>query len=299
VSGVSDRPRIIGLGLACLDYLFVTEAATAGGQARLVEYAVEGGGLVATALAAAARLGARAEIITWVGDDEEGRRVLEGLRAEGVDVSRAEVVKGERTAVSFIRVEAGTGERTIYHRRGIETVGARAGEGNLGCDVALVDGVWPEASLAFARRARERGIPVVGDFCPTGELQALASYTSALIVNRQCGEQIGGSWGARLARLAGLGPEFAAITAGEEGCYYLEGGEVRHQPAFKVEVVDTTGAGDVFHGAFAYALARGWAYARCVEFASAAAGLSCRALGGRRGIGGVKEIEGMLKCNHR
>ena len=295
MSRVPDGPRIIGLGLACLDYLFVTEAATAGGQARLVDYAVEGGGLVATALAAAARLGARAEIITRVGDDDEGRRVVEGLSAEGVDVSRAEVVKGERTAVSFIRVEAGTGERTIYHRRGIETVGARAGEGDLGCDVVLVDGVWPDASIAFARRARERGIPVVGDFCPTGNLQGLASYTSALIVNRQCGEQMGGSWGARLGRLAGLGPEFVAITAGEEGCYYLEGGEVRHQPASKVEVVDTTGAGDVFHGAFAYALARGWAYPRCVEFASAAAALSCRALGGRKAIAGVEEVEGLVR----
>lgn len=299
MSGESDRPRIIGLGLACLDYLFVTEAATAGGQARLVEYAVEGGGLVATALAAAARLGARAEIISWVGDDEEGRLVLEGLRREGVDVRRAEVVRGGRTAVSFIQVEAGTGERTIYHRRGIETVSARAGEGNLECDVALVDGVWRDASIAFARRAREGGIPVVGDFCPTGDLQALAGHTSALIVNRQCGEQIGGSWGARLGRLAELGPEFAAITAGEEGCYYLDGGEVTHQPAFKVEVADTTGAGDVFHGAFAYALARGWAYPRCVEFASAAAGLSCRALGGRKAIAGVEEVEGLVRGEKR
>jgi sulfofructose kinase len=295
VSRVPDRPRIIGLGLACLDYLFVTEAATAGGQARLVDYAVEGGGLVATALVAAARLGARAEIITRVGDDDEGGRVLAGLRAERVDVSRAEVVKGERTAVSFIRVEAGTGERTIYHRRGIETVSARAGEGDLGCDVALVDGVWPDASLAFALRARERGIPVVGDFCPTGNLKALARYTSALIVNGQCDQQMGGSWEARLGRLAGLGPEFVAITAGEEGCYYLEGGEVRHQPAFKVEVVDTTGAGDVFHGAFAYALARNRLYPRCVAFASAAAALSCRALGGRRGIAGMEEVQGLVR----
>ncbi|MFB3883339.1 MAG: PfkB family carbohydrate kinase [Armatimonadota bacterium] len=293
-----DSPTIAGLGIACLDYLFVTEEATPGGYARLVDHSVEGGGLVATALVAAARLGAAAEIVTWVGDDEEGRLVLDGLRKDGVDVSRAEVVTGGRTAISFIQVEAGTGERTIYHRRGIENVTAQP-SADLACDVALIDGVWPEASLAFARSARERKVPVVGDFCPTGRLEALASYTTALIVNRQCGEAMGASWQKRLGRLAALGPEFVAITAGEQGCYYLDGGEVRHQQPFNVEVADTTGAGDVFHGAFAYALARRWGYPTCTEFASAAAALSCRALGGRRGIPALEEVQRMVGGDKR
>ena len=287
------KAHIAGLGIACLDYLFVAPRAESGGQGPLRDYAVEGGGLVGTALVAAARLGARAEVWTWVGDDEEGELVIEGLRAEGVDTSGLEVVAGERTPVSFIQVEEGSGERTIYHRRGVEVRGDRArlvGR-ELSCDVLLVDAVWPEASQSAAEMARGRGIPVVGDFCPGEGLRGLAAMVDALIVPRGCAERLapGGSWEERLRIVAELGPSFAAITAGEEGCYYLEGGEVGHQAAFEVEVVDTTGAGDVFHGAFAYGLAQGWPSAKCVEFASAVAALSCRVLGGRRGIPTVGE----------
>lgn len=282
------KAHIAGVGIACLDYLFVVPRAEPGGQGPLRDYAVEGGGLVGTALVAAARLGARAEVWTWVGDDEQGELVIEGLRGEGVDTSGVEVVSGERTPVSFIQVEEGSGERTIYHRRGVEVEGdrARLAGRELSCDVLLVDAVWPEASGAAAAMARATGIPVVGDFCPGEGLRELAAMVDALIVPRGCVERLApeGSWEERLRLLAELGPSFAAITAGEEGCYYLERGEVARQPAFGVEVVDTTGAGDVFHGAFACGLAQGWPGARCVEFASAVAALSCRALGGRRGI---------------
>ena len=282
------KARIAGVGIACLDYLFVVPRADSGGQGPLRDYAVEGGGLVATALVAAARLGARAEVWTWVGDDEEGRAVIEGLRSEGVETSGVEVVAGERTPVSFVQVEEGSGERTIYHRRGVDVRGERArlAGRELSCDVLLVDAVWPEASRSAAAMARAAGIPVVGDFCPGEGLRELADMVDALIVPKACAERLSpeGSWEERLRMLADMGPSFAAVTAGEEGCYYLEGGEAAHRPAFRAEVVDTTGAGDVFHGAFAYGLAQAWPGAKCVEFASAVAALSCRALGGRQGI---------------
>ena len=291
-------PRVVGLGVACLDYLFVAEGVERGAQARLVDYAVEGGGLVGTALVAAARLGARVEIVSWVGDDEAGRLVVEGLEAEGVDTSGVEVIRGGRTGVSFVRVEAGTGERTIHHRRGspppAEQVEKVAGL-DIRAEAVLVDGVWPEASVGFARRAREAGTPVVGDFCPRAGLEELAALVTALIVPKSCGEGLGASWEARLGALARYGPEFVGITAGEDGCHFLVRGEAKVQPAFAVEVVDTTGAGDVFHGAFAYGLAAGWGYERCVEFAAATAALSCRALGGRTGIPARQEVDRLLR----
>jgi sulfofructose kinase len=120
---------------------------------------------------------------------------------------------------------------------------------------------------------------------------------SALIVPASCADRIapGAAWQEQLEVLKALGPAFPAITAGQDGCWYLEDGEVRHQPAFPVDVVDTTGAGDVFHGAFAYGLGRGWAEARWVEFASAVAALSCRALGGPRAIPDLEETLALLR----
>jgi sulfofructose kinase len=216
------KAHIAGVGIACLDYLFVAPRAESGGQGPLRDYTVEGGGLVGTALVAAARLGARAEIWTWVGDDEEGELVIEGLRAEGVDTSWVEVVSGERTPVSFIQVEEGSGERTIYHRRGVDVRGERAklAGRELSCDVLLVDAVWPEASGSAAAMARGRGIPVVGDFCPGEGLRELAAMVDALIVPRGCAERLApeGSWEERLRMVAEMGPSFAAITAGEVGC---------------------------------------------------------------------------------
>jgi len=297
----TGRPEVLGLGLACLDYVFRSDWAERGGQARVRDHAVSGGGLIGTAVVAAARLGAETAIWTWVGDDDEGRQVIAGLREEGVDTNAVEILPHARTAVSFVHVEEETGERTIYHRPGLEVPSERAqavGSRQLSCDVLLVDAVWPEASIIAARRAREAGIPVVGDFCPTDAADPLAGYTSHLIVPGACAERIapGASRGEQLRRLMdvcvagdellpyGAGPEFVCITAGPEGCHYLDGASAAHQPAFPVEVVDTTGAGDVFHGAFGYALACRWPIPRCVEFASAVAALSCRALGGRAGI---------------
>ena len=316
------RPRLLGVGLACLDYLFLSPWAERGGQAQVRDHVVCGGGLIGTAIAAAARLGGETAIWSWVGEDDEGQQVIAGLQAEGVDTSAVEVIPQGRTPVSFVHVQEGTGERTIYHRPRLEVPPERmraAAERPFSCDVMLVDAIWPQASRFAAQRAREMGIPVVGDFCPEGEGADLARFVSHLIVPRACAELLapGATREEQLRRLTELGPEFVAITAGADGCWFMAGvwlgpkdrhpgrqgrprdprpphGAIAHQPSFPVHVVDTTGAGDVFHGAFAYALARRWPTERCVEFASAVAALSCRALGGRAGIPRLDEVERFL-----
>jgi sulfofructose kinase len=295
-----DAPRIVGLGVACLDYLFRAPLARPGSESPVSESVAEGGGLVATALVAAARLGARTEIRTWIGDDEEGRLVLAGLEIEGIDVTRVRTVPGARTPVSFIHVAEASGDRTIYHRRGPRppTQGVSEAVGiQPQYDAALVDAVWPEASLPFARAARKAGIPVVADFCPQHGLQELAASVDALIVPKVCalGLSPRGDWKTRLEALANLGPSIAVITAGAEGCYYLDQGDLVHQPPFPVEVVDTTGAGDVFHGAFAYGLAAHLRLPECIRLASAVAALSCRALGGRPAIPTYQEASEFLR----
>ena len=326
-----DSPRLLGLGVATLDYLFLSPTAPPGGQARLSAYAIEGGGLVATAVVAAARLGAKTALRTWIGADDAGGAVLAGLHQEGVDTAGVHVLAGERTGAAFIHVEEGSGERTIYFAgcpQPSPAQQARVAEGPLDCDAVLVDAVWPEASLALAHKARAEGLPVVGDFCPDPIASArqcrsepepeiasarkcrssarqcrsdleLASLMTALIVPRAGAERLapGASWEDKLGLLSDTGAQFVAITAGPDGCYFLDDGKLCHQPAFPVPVVDTTGAGDVFHGAFAYALARGWPVARGMEFASAVAALSCRALGGRRGIPSYHEAAEFLRAH--
>lgn len=295
-----NTPRISGLGIATLDYLFVSPRPSPGGQAQISSYAIEGGGLVATALVAAARLGAQTDLRTWIGDDAAGEAVLAGLRAEGVDTTRVEVLSGQPTGVAFIHVEEGTGERTIYFAGSPQPSPAqqmKMADGPLDCEAVVVDAIWPEASTALARRAREKGIPVIGDFSPEGELIPLAGLMTALIVPRAGAERLAprGSWEERLRILADMGASFVAVTAGAEGCYFLDGGKACHLPAFSSTIVDTTGAGDVFHGAFAYALARRWPSAQGVEFAAAVAVLSCRALGGRKAIPSYSEAADLLR----
>jgi len=296
----STRPRVCGIGIATLDYLFVSAVAAPGGQAPMREHAVEGGGLVATALVASARLGARAELRSWIGRDAEGEAVLEGLRREGVDTAHVRALPGEHTGVAFIHVEEGTGERTIYFSgipRVSEAGQAEMAELPLECEGLVVDAIWPQASLRAARQALAKGIPVVGDFWPGPETMELASLMTALIVPRAGAERLapGATWADRLRLLADMGAAFVAITAGGEGCYYIGDEGVCNQPAFPVAISDTTGAGDVFHGAFAYALGRKWPAGRAVEFAAAVAALSCRALGGRRGIPTLEEACGFLR----
>lgn len=136
-------------------------------------------------------------------------------------------------------------------------------------------------------------MPVVGDFCPHGDLRELAGAVDALIVPQTCAKQLSpeGNWLHRLETLGELGAAFAVITAGADGCYYLDEGNLVHQPAFPVKAVDTTGAGDAFHGAFAYGMAARWHAPRCIRFASAVAALSTRALGGRRALPTLAEVE--------
>jgi len=295
----SSRPRILGVGLACLDYLFLSPPVAPGQGGPLRDYCVQGGGVIGTALVAAARLGAHAELWSWVGDDAPGRLVLSELAKEGVATQNVETVAGARTPVSFVQVDEETGERTIYHGPYLAVPAAQTAAllgRKFEFDAIVVDAYWPEASARAAERARRAGIPVVGDLCPTKALSDLTNLITHLIAPKSCAERLApdDTWEARLTALTAQGPPFAAVTVGEEGCYYLNGGKLAHQPPFSVPVVDTTGAGDAFHGAFAYALGRGWPEDRAMTFASAVGALTCRALGGRTAIPNLEETTAFL-----
>ena len=278
---------VVGIGIACLDHLIVVpENSKCGG--RITDYRTDGGGLTATALVAAARLGAPARLWTCLGDDETGHALVHDLVRQGIDTRGIHFVRGARSPVSIVHVESPSGERVIYHYRGDAFERAGPPPDFSGIEKAaalLVDHCWHTGALLGARRAQKAGVPVIGDFDPRRdpELAALLDY---LIVGESVGESIapGENIEAALYRLREFGPLSVAVTAGAQGCWYLAGDAARHCPAFSVNVVDTTGAGDAFHGAFAFAVAQKWQMDEAIRLACAVGALCCTAMGGRAGL---------------
>lgn len=240
------------------------------------------GGMVATAMMAAARLGADAEYIGGVGDDEEGARVLGEFRRGGVRSERVKVFHGGRTPVSFVLVRDPGGERTIIHHHGVqERSSLEMGDISFeGVGFLHLDGYWFDTALAAAGNARRRGIVVSVD--PSTSItrekaETLFPLADYIIPSKKYAERLTGECDPEKAAAALLGYGAAAviITMGREGCLVAGRGVMEKIPALPVDAVDTTGAGDVFHGGFVYALSIGCDLRRAARFASAAAALKC------------------------
>lgn len=290
----------MGIGLGCIDHLSIVSHTDDGWESCAAPL-VQGGGLVATAACAAARLGATCDLWSLVGNDLHGQMVRRELAAYGVGVDHVQVLPGIRTPASFIEVDALTGERAIFFSPGrgpipeeipdFDPTAAR------GARSLLVDSRWVQSSIAGAREARKWGAVVVADISRLeGRASALVPFVDALIVPEETGVTVAGGCNFALAvrRMVEMGPRMPAVTVGAEGCWYWDDGAVYHCPAFPVKVVDTTGCGDSFHGAFAYAIARGWDAHRSIRFSSAVAALMATKLGGRTGLPMLAEVERFL-----
>jgi len=226
-----------------------------------------------------------------------------------VDTRQAPARPGGEQGVSVILVDEATGQRSILYDRGEmeELAPAEVPEALITSARALhLDGVNLEAACHAAEVARAAGVTVSFDG-GAGELWAgaerLLPLVDLLIVARHFAEQHTGladPLQAGPALLETYRPRQVVITDGLRGCWYWDdaqrsAGAHLHQPAFAVEVVDTTGAGDVFHGAYLYAFLQDWPARRCLAFAAATAALKCRALGGRAGIPTRQQVEETLK----
>jgi len=288
------NPTIAGAGNCCLDYLFSAPTVSPGGTARVKEYALEGGGLTATALVACARLGATARLASLVGDDETGRQIRRDLVKEGVCCDAVLELTATSSPVSFIHIDDQSGERTIFHYSAdtMEQSPSRDLSALQGADVVLVDDVYPSLGRAAVRYAREWGIPTVADTVPCYKNRDFVAQVDVLIAPQKFAPNIRSMEDAQdaLKTIHDYGPATAVITLGGDGWIASDAGGFYHGPSYPVEVVDTTGAGDVFHGAFAYGLAVGWATPDCARFASAVAALKCTALGGRAGIPNLERV---------
>jgi len=262
------------------------------------EYLRLPGGQIATALLACARLGLRTAFVSSVGDDGVAESVLGPLRSAGIDVTRVLEIAGAQSQLALIVVDTQSGERTVVWHRDARLALPRArllrADVERGRALHLDAGDADVAAWA-AGVARAAGIPVFADVDTVAPgVDAVLRAVDFPIVSTQFAEQRFGSPHAALRGLAALGARYPVVTLGERGA--IGGGEDEPlaSPAFDVEVRDTTGAGDVFHGAFVLAALEGADAARALRVANAAAAMNCRALGAQGGLPTRAELDAFL-----
>ena len=301
---MTPRWDLLAFGVVTVDdLLYVDHHPLPGSKMPVRDKQRQGGGLAGTALVAAARLGASTAYCGVLGDDDLSQFVRSDLEKEGIDCSPLLHDPDAWTYHSVVIVDLSTGDRCIIfsgdrvREPGPENVSE---EMIAGCRVLFVDHTVVRTGLRAIELARANGIPVVADIEAVRHPSVLdlAAEIDHLIVGVETAAEISGE-SDPVAMVRGLsGPERACcvVTGGAEGCWYSErGGPVHHYPAFRVDVVDTTGCGDVFHGAYAACLAWGQAVSRAVEVASAAAALKATQPGGRTGIPDLPTVERFLK----
>lgn len=292
---------VVGIGCSAVDYLgVVPRFPEPDVKMQMLDLTRQGGGLAATAMVTVSRLGARAAYVGKIGDDAFGRFIVEELEKEGVSAEHCVIERGGSARFAFIIVDREKGTRTIlWSQKGVAALTERELDwaSVLSTRVLLVDEHEPEASLAAAASARKAGIRVVLDAEKVDAVtSALVKLADTVIVPAHFAFELTGERAVERAAdsMRREGGGTVVITAGAGGSYYADGTERFHQPAFGVDVVDTTGAGDVFHGAFAFALLHDWTARERAEFASAVAALKCRKLGGRAGIPSLAETLAFL-----
>lgn len=294
------------LGLGCVavdDLLYVDAYPAAEAKVRVRRRERQCGGLTATALAAAARLGARCAFAGVLGDDPDSRFVIDALCAAGVDVSLLVRQADARPIHSTIIVDETRHTRTIlFDLQGSVGAAADAPSAEIirASRILYVDHYGIEGMTRAARIARAAGVAVVADLERNewpgfDELLALVDH---LIISQEFARKLTGAEAPEqvVERLWNPSRQVVVVTCGEMGCWYRGAtGPIRHCPAFAVDTVDTTGCGDVFHGAYAAGLARQLPLNERIRFAAAAAALKATRHGAQAGIPTLAVVEAFLR----
>jgi sulfofructose kinase len=282
---------VVGIGQCCWDILAEVNAyPEADEKEEIWRMTEEGGGPTATALVTLTRLGIPCRFHGIVGDDGYAGKIRDSLAREGIDITGLVARGGAASQVAFIAIERLNGRRTIFWQRptgrGLQPDELAAGFLE-GAAALHLDGLMPEVSRHALDEARRAGIPVMVD---AGRLRPgmaeLAARCDYLVAAERFFLDLGwdGSEEGFQRIASALGSPVATVSRGARGSMTWSGGECFATPAFPVAAVDTTGAGDAFHGGYLYGILQGWELRRTVTFASAVAALGCRSLGGRAGI---------------
>ncbi len=294
---------VLGLGAVTVDFVGTVPAWPGRGvKTPLDRLTICDGGLVGTALVAVSRLGGQAAFAGKLGRSELSRRALDALRRESVDTSFVLETQDAEPIVAFIFTERTGGQRNIFWIRENVQYPMPWEFPEPGwlerTRVLMIDFESGLAGIEAARIARQHRVPVVIDVERDEPHVAAAMRVSSHIIVSE--DFAGGYTGCSnvtemLAALRSDPEQVVIITRGEKGCVGSTQAGDFALPAFYVDVVDTTGCGDTFHGAFALALARGQAVVPAARFASGAAALCATQVGGRAGIPTAAQLEQFLR----
>ena len=303
--GAGQGPDIIGLGASTVDVLSLVEHLPAEDEnMRALEISVQGGGPVATAIVTAARLGARTAMLDVIGDDWRGALIRSEFEHAGVDTSHLKLAKGSTSPTSCILVKQDSGARSIVWAPGNA---AELSPDDLPRSVIRsarflhINGRHWQACMEAVRLARASGVQVSFDGGAgryRAELDQLVPLTDVCIVAREFAEKYTRQTDVEKAAqlLLQSGPRLVVITAGTQGSWiYARDGQAFQQPAYRMRsVVDTTGCGDSYHGAFLFGLVRGLSLAQASSLASAVAAINSQQLGGRVGLPTYEQVKSFL-----
>lgn len=295
-----ERIDFVALGYCSNDYLAILPEIPLDGKVQILEQMVQGGGPAATAGVAAARLGMKTGFVGVIGDDEHGARIRRDLEGEGIYTGAMQIRQGCSSSIAYCWIEQSTGKRSIAWARGSfsELTGDEVDLDLIrNAKILHLDGHNPEGGLAAAKAARENGVIVsldAGTLRPG--VKELLPYVTLLIASEDFARRYTGEDDLEkaLLKLGENGSEVTGITMGCKGSMVLENGKAVHCPAFAIQAVDTTGAGDVYHGAFAVRYSETRDVRASMRFASAVSALKCLKPGGRTGIPTRSEVEKFL-----
>jgi len=297
---------VVGVGINATDTIIrLPRFPTLDSKVELLSAEIKAGGQVASAMVACRRWGLSARYVGKIGDDAAGKFQMDEMKREGVEAHWI-VASGRMSQTSFILVDQPTGERTVLWKRDPK-IALRPEEIQrewiTGARALLVDGHDTEAAAHAARWAREAGIPVVGDFDNRYPgVEALLEYVDFVIASKDFPEGLTGEKNL-LKSLPKILRQFkcrlTAATLGRLGVVAWDGARFLLCPGFRIQATDTTGAGDIFHGALLYGLVKNWRLEETLEFSCAAAALNCTAAGARGGIASLEQIDRMRKTGER
>ncbi|MFC1476871.1 carbohydrate kinase family protein [candidate division KSB1 bacterium] len=301
---MSKKFDVIGIGVSAVDILhIVEELPNDEGVQRSLADTIQGGGPIATAMVTLARLGARTAMVDVLGGDWRGDLILREFHHYGVSTEFIGIAEGHTSAIATILVRQGDGARSIIFAPGsvpeLDTLPV-VPEIVSSAKIVHLNGRHLKACLDACAIAKESDVKISFDggahrYRP--ELDELIALSDICIIARNFAEEFTEKSDIDKAgvKILANGPETAVITGGVDGSWVFTHGTSFHQQAFRApEVVDTTGCGDCYHGAFLYGLVNGMNLRETARFAAAAAALNCRALGGRAALPTIDEAREFL-----
>lgn len=297
--------KIVGIGACVMDTLYnVPNFPKEDTKLRATGSKPAGGGPVATGLVAAEKLGEHTAFIGVLSDDNSGAFLVKDFEKYGVETGLIEVKSGYRSFTSVIWLSAETTSRTCVFDKGdlppLELNEAQK-QAIRDAEILMVDGNDMAAAIEGAKIARESGTKVLYDCGGLYEgVEKLLALTDIMIPSEEFSLAHTGCDTAEMAAkklYETYSPEVVVITQGKKGGIVYDGKTVVAYPIYPAVVVDSNGSGDVFHGAFAAAVAKGYDYEKCCHFSSAVSGLKCTGVGARESVPNFDTVKSYLKEN--